>query len=190
MPVSEVLHFKKLCIHHGSILKLYCESCEEPICTECQIIGPHNTKLHRLSGIVDSFKRKYNLLSNMINKNLLNKLDILTSNIQKIESNIEEVKTVKGNIERDIRTEYTGILDQLKSEEGKKLAVLQFESSLLTNEINHIEDLIQSIGEVDQNNKPDMIEFLLKYNQLKEAVEMNITKPIRGRLLYFIYRGG
>ncbi len=113
---------------------------------------------------------------------MLNKLDILTGNIQKIEHNIEEVKVVKNNIEREIRTEYTSLFDQLKSEEGKKLAVLQFESSLLTNEINNIEDIVHTIGEVNKMEKPDMIEFLLKYKQLNEAVEMNIAKPIRGRI--------
>jgi hypothetical protein len=32
----------KNCVHHELSLNLFCESCEEPICRQCTILGPHN----------------------------------------------------------------------------------------------------------------------------------------------------
>src|SRR5690606_15390327 len=139
---------------------------EEPICNECQIIGPHNSKLHRISNVFDSFKRKFNHLTHIVNKSLLNKLDQLTSQIQYTELNINEIKTAKNIIERDIRTEYSGIIEGLRSEEGKKLAILQYESSILQKEIIKIEDIINTINDVNYTETPDMIAFLLKYKQI------------------------
>ena len=60
--------------------------------------------------------------------------------------NIDEIKSVKGQIERDIRTEYSNIIEQLRSEEGKKLAILQYESSILHKEMNKIEDIINVVN--------------------------------------------
>lgn len=44
--------------------------------------------------------------------------------IKRLEYRIEEIRFVKGIIERDIRSEYSGILERLKSFEGVKLAKL------------------------------------------------------------------
>ncbi len=176
---------KKLCYHHNNILKLYCESCEEPICNECQFIGPHNNKLHRISNIYDSFKKKFNNITHLVNKNLLSRLDQLTANIQHIEMNIDEIKSVKGQIERDIRTEYSNIIEQLRSEEGKKLAILQYESSILHKEMNKIEDIINVVNDVNYNDSPDMIAFLLKYKQLQETIEICLSKQVKSIFINF-----
>jgi len=42
-----------------------------------------------------------------------------------LDHRLDEVKTVKQVIERDIRNEYAGITERLKSAEGVKNAVLQ-----------------------------------------------------------------
>ena len=34
-----------LCVHHKEPLKYFCDSCEEPICNQCTIMGPHNTQV-------------------------------------------------------------------------------------------------------------------------------------------------
>lgn len=51
--------------------------------------------------------------------------------IHRIEYRIEEIRYVKQVIERDVRAEYGGILERLKSGEGIKVAVLQHEMSEL-----------------------------------------------------------
>jgi hypothetical protein len=36
---------EKICIHHGQALMFFCETCEEPICNQCAILGPHNNQV-------------------------------------------------------------------------------------------------------------------------------------------------
>ena len=43
----------------------------------------------------------------------------------RLDHRIEEIKTVKNVIEKDIRHEYGSIMERLRSAEGVKLAVLQ-----------------------------------------------------------------
>ena len=44
--------------------------------------------------------------------------------VTRLDYRIEEIKSVKGIIERDIKNEYGGILERLNSAEGTKLAIL------------------------------------------------------------------
>jgi hypothetical protein len=115
----------------------------------------------------------------MVNKSLLNKLEQLTTEIQYCELNINEIKGVKNTIERDIRTEYSSVIENLRSEEGKKLAILQYESSVLQKEIIKIEDIINTINVVNYSETPDMIAFLLKYKTINESVESCLSKPTK-----------
>ena len=62
---NDIYKQKKLCYHHQNIFEFYCESCNEPICSECQIIGPHNTNLHRIISINEAFNKKHLQLSNL-----------------------------------------------------------------------------------------------------------------------------
>jgi hypothetical protein len=148
------------------------------------MIGPHNSKLHRISNVFDSFKRKFNHLTHIVNKSLLNKLDQLTGQIQYVELNINDIKGVKNAIERDIRTEYSGVIEGLRSEEGKKLAILQYESSIMQKEIIKIEDIINTINDVNYSETPDMIAFLLKYKHINESVESCLSKQIKSMWVF------
>ena len=42
----------------------------------------------------------------------------------RLDHRLDEIKTVKGIIEKDIRNEYGAILERLRSAEGVKVAVL------------------------------------------------------------------
>ena len=181
MPVSDVYHLKKLCYHHGNPLKFYCESCEEPICQECHLIGPHNNKLHRVTNVFESFRKKFNNVNSLVQKSLLSKLDQLTNQIQFAEFHIDEIKNVKNSIEREIRAEYSEMIETLRSEEGKKLAILQYETSKLQKDINKIQDIISVVNDVNSNDNPDMIGFLLKYKQINENVELCLAKPFKSK---------
>lgn len=33
------------CYHHGVMLTMFCDSCEEPVCDQCTVVGPHNTQV-------------------------------------------------------------------------------------------------------------------------------------------------
>jgi hypothetical protein len=34
---------KKICLLHKQNLRYFCDSCEELICYDCTVMGPHNT---------------------------------------------------------------------------------------------------------------------------------------------------
>lgn len=143
------------------------------------MVGPHNNKLHRISNVFESFRKKFSYVNNLVQKSLISKLDQLTNQIQMIEFHIEEVKNVKNNIERDIRTEYSQMIENLRGEEGKKLAILQYDSAILQKEINKIQDIVNVVTDINMSETPDMIAFLLRYKQLNETVEMSIVRPFK-----------
>lgn len=188
LPVEEIQHLKKLCYHHNIPLRLYCDSCEEPICHECQAIGPHNNRLHKISNIFESFRKILNQLNNTVQKNLIYKLDELTNQIGIFEMKIDDVKNTKNSIEREIRTEYSGMIENLRSEEGKKLAILQYESAILQKELNKIHEIINQINEINYSENPDMVNFLLKSKHYQETIEESLTKPIKSKYLFYFFQ--
>ena len=181
-PISENSHLKKLCYNHNSPLKYFCETCEEPICQECQILGPHNGKIHKIISIYDSFNKKYNNLSQIINKNIKSKYNQSMNQLQYLDYVSEQVKSYKNNIERGIRKDYTEMLDNLNSIEGKKLAVINYDSVVLQKDINMMQEIMSYLNEMNNNENNDLISFLLKYKQINEMVEYILAKPIKTKI--------
>lgn len=113
-------YFQKNCyLHKDQILKLFCESCEEPICNECHMLGPHNNKLHKIVNIIDSYRKKLNYINMMKNKNMSNKYNELMNQIQYLDNISKQIKEKEG-IEKNIRKYYGQMIDNLNSFDGKK----------------------------------------------------------------------
>ena len=55
---------------------------------------------------------------------------------------------MKGIIERDIRNEYAGIMERLKSAEGVKTAVLQHDIAEVQKDITRIDEILMFMEEV------------------------------------------
>ena len=64
------------------------------------------------------------MVSQAVEKTLIPKRGQLVAQVTRLDYRIEEIKSVKGIIERDIKNEYGGILERLNSAEGTKLAIL------------------------------------------------------------------
>lgn len=107
-------HIRKLCINHKLPLKFYCESCNDPICSECYETGSHSNKLHKINNIVDSFRKKYSYLNTLISQNLLQKNDDIVDQMQVIEQNADQVKNNKIDIEREVKKEYIKMIENLR----------------------------------------------------------------------------
>ena len=153
-------------LHINESIQYFCESCEEPICQKCQMIGPHNNKLHKIVSISDSFKTKFMYINKIANKKLVEKYKSMLKQIKYLENLENEIKNNKNVIEREIRTEYSKHFENLNSVCGKKFAVINFESNNLQKDLNNITELVNYINELINNESPDMIGFLLKFKQL------------------------
>ena len=161
-PINFMNFFQKNCyLHKDQILKLFCESCEEPICQECHMIGPHNNKLHKIVNIVDSYRRKLNYINTMKNKNITNKYNDLMNQIQYLDNISKQIKEKKEGIEKNIRKYYGQIIDNLNSFEGKKSAIINYESSNLQKNLNDISEVINYLNQIILSDSPDMIDFFL-----------------------------
>ena len=115
---------KKNCVLHGKPLRYFCDSCEELICYDCTVMGPHNTQLHRISSIDESFKYRFDGINKQIHQALVPKRAQLIGQIVRLDHRLDEIKAVKGVIDKDIRNEYAAIMERLRSAEGVKFAVL------------------------------------------------------------------
>ena len=165
-------------LHNNESIQYFCESCEEPICQKCQMIGPHNNKLHKIVSISDSFKTKFMYINKIANKQLVDKYKAMLKQIKYLEGLENEIKNNKNVIEREIRTEYSKHFENLNSVCGKKFAVINFESNNLQKDLNNITELVNYINDLINNESPDMIGFLLKFKQLNNIIENTLSKPI------------
>ena len=118
-------------------------------------------------------------LSQSLNTTLMQKKDQLLAQIHRIEYRIEEIKYVKTVIERDVRAEYNGILERLKSAESLKTTVLQHEIAELQKDLEKINDLTCNYVEYT-SNQADPVNFLLRSRSLYENLEYLLAKPFKG----------
>lgn len=176
--LSELTHLKKTCYHHKKSLQYYCENCDEPICKDCCKIGPHNNKLHKTVNIIQSFKSKHDHLLSVINNSLSIKVDNLESNLQNIEEISNRIKNNKDNILKEIDNEYNLYLDNIREQEGEKLALVQYNYEDILNDITIMTDIKNYINSIDNSNNPDMTEFLLKYKEMMDTIKTKILNKI------------
>ena len=174
IPISNFNILKKVCYHHNNNLKFFCDSCEEPICEDCQILGPHNTKLHRIISIENSFSEKFEKFSKNVKNNIENRYEILNNNLKKIDDMINEINYSSINLERDINMNFNKILEEVRNEKGKKKAILNFESSLIQKELTKFDDINNFINDTKDNN--DMLEFLIRYEKINNLIDYLLNK--------------
>ena len=179
--LNDIIQMKKLCYHHQLNLELFCESCDEAICKQCQIIGPHNTNYHRIIQINEAFTKKYYQLSKM-KPVLSNKLGELNYYNNKVNELTEKVNIAKKDLLRDIRAQYTALSEKVKDIEGKRNAILSFETSQLQYDLNNIHDINNYILDVQSKKGPSMISFLLQFPQLKSKIERLLEKPLKEKI--------
>lgn len=70
---------------------------------------------------------------------------------------LDEIKSVKQVIERDIRNEYAAIMERLRSAEGVKNAVLQHDIAEVQKDITRIDEILMFMEEIStqQNDGAD-----------------------------------
>ena len=181
VSLNDIIKMKKLCYHHQLNLELFCESCDETICKQCQIIGPHNTNYHRIIQIDEAFEKKYYQLSKM-KPALMNKIGELNYYNNRVNDLTHKVNIAKKDLVRDIRSQYTILSEKIKDIEGKRNAILSFETSQLQYDSNNIQDISNYIADVQSKKGPSMISFLLQFPQLISKIERLLEKPLKEKI--------
>ena len=145
-------------------------------------MGPHNTQLHRISKSDEAFAFRFQTLNKTIHDSLVPKRTQLVGQIVRLDTRLDEVKSVKQVIERDIRNEYAGVIERLKSAEGVKTAVMSHDLSEVQQDITRIDEILMFMEEITNAGSeglPDQLAFLSHYKQLSENIEYAITKQFK-----------
>lgn len=95
--------------------------------------------------------------------------------VHRIEYRLEEIRRVKLMIERDMKSEFSAMNERLNAACGAKVAMLEHDIAELHGDLDRINHVI---GAVD-NSSHDMIGFLQKSAELRDTLEVSITKPFR-----------
>ena len=182
---------KKQCFLHNQPLRYFCDSCEELICYDCTVMGPHNTQLHRISAMEEAFRARFDLVNRSIHASIVPKRAQLIAQIVRLDHRIDEIKTLKNVIEKDIRNEYGAIMERLRSAEGVKMAVLQHDIAEVQKDITRIDEILMTMEDIaaggapnqpafmTQGACPDIVGFLHKYRQINENIEYAVTKQFK-----------
>lgn len=133
--------------------------------------------MHRILKMTDAYRLRKFYLVEAIRSNLVDKRDKIIAQLHRLEYRIEEIRFVKNIIERDVRSEYSGILERLRNHEGSKLATLTHEVSLVQRELDTINDLGNKFFEltnmecekIEQERK--MNRFLTKSKEMYDSIE-------------------
>lgn len=96
----------------------------------------------------EAFAFRFQTLNKTIHDSLVPKRTQLVGQIVRLDTRLDEVKTVKQVIERDIRNEYAGVIERLKSAEGVKTAVLSHDLSEVQQDITRIDEILMFMEEI------------------------------------------
>lgn len=75
----------------------------------------------------------------------------------RLDHRLDEIKAVKGVIDKDIRTEYAGIMERLRSAEGVKLAVLQHDIAEVQKDITRIDEILMTMEEIVSGDQSEVM---------------------------------
>jgi len=193
IPLETFSELKVKCHHHDLPLRLFCETCHEPICKECQRIGPHNTQLHSIGSLFGIYKKFIDIGKSYLNGPLKEKSFKIEELMIQIDNLLNENKDKAKEMLHGISLEYENIIENIIKIDGNKKAELSFNASELQKDIINIQNILDLINkkninyfnsdnggekfplEEDENDK--IINFLLQYKSLVSDIDMIISKP-------------
>ena len=175
-PIQEISFLKKFCLHHNQSLTYFCSSCDEAICNICQQLGPHNTKYHSIISIKEAFNIKRAKISKLINENLQYRFNKLNMNIKIIDKILEKIIDDSANAEREINKYFNNLLCNLNNAKGKRLAMLDFETGFIQQNIISLEEIKDYVYDTKENND-DLLDFLMQFEKVKNRMEELLDKP-------------
>jgi hypothetical protein len=193
IPLDTFSELKMNCYHHNQPLRLFCESCHEPICKECKRIGPHKSPLHNIDSLFGVYKKFIDISKNYLSGPLKEKSFKIEELMIQIDNLINDNKNKAKEMLHGISLEYENIIENIAKIDGKKKAELSFNASELQKDIVNIQNILELISkkninyfnvdnggqnyplEEDENDK--IINFLLQHKSLMNDIDQIISKP-------------
>ena len=149
IPLDAFSETKMQCYHHNQPLRLFCETCHEPICTKCQKMGPHNTPLHKIASLFQVYKKFLDIGKTYINGPLKEKTMKIEELMLQIDNALNDSKSRAKELLRQISAEYEDVLEKINKLDGNKKAELSFNSSEFQKDMLNIQRILETL---DQKN--------------------------------------
>ena len=191
IPLEIFTELKVNCCHHNLPIRLFCESCHEPICKECKKNGPHNTPLHITGSLFTVYKKFIDIGKSYLNGPLKEKSFKIEELMVQIDTLLNENKNKAKEMLHGISLEYETIIEKITKIDGNKKAELSYNASELQKDILNIQKILNLLNkkdkdyfenggqtyplEEDENDK--IINFLLQYKSLVGEIDNIISKP-------------
>ena len=113
IPLEAFSETKMQCYHHNQPLRLFCETCHEPICTKCQKMGPHNTPLHNIASLFQVYKKFLDIGKNYINGPLKEKAGRIEDLILQVDNALNDSKSKAKELLHSISIKYESVIEKI-----------------------------------------------------------------------------
>ena len=194
IPLDAFSETKMQCYHHNQPLRLFCETCHEPICKKKKKMGPHNTPLHKIASLFQVYKKFLDIGKTYINGPLKEKTMKIEELMLQIDNALNDSKSRAKELLRQISAEYEDVLEKINKLDGNKKAELSFNSSEFQKDMLNIQRILETLDQknlsyysnenggsklsIEEDENDRMIDFLLQYKTLITEIDQLISKPI------------
>lgn len=174
-PVLRLPISSKVCSTHHKELNLYSEANEELLCEECSRSTKYTRFPSKFLKVEEAFRIRLSGLYNVLNNYVLPKKDQISSQKKKVEKCLASVNEKKGEIEKDMKGEFSAMNERLNFSYGSKQAILQHEQKELQIDLDRIQHIINIV----ETSGSDQVTFLQRSGDLKNLIELSLNKPFR-----------
>ena len=157
IPLDAFSETKMQCYHHNQPLRLFCETCHEPICTKCQKMGPHNTPLHKIASLFQVYKKFLDIGKTYINGPLKEKTMKIEELMLQIDNALNDSKSRAKELLRQISAEYEDVLEKINKLDGNKKAELSFNSSEFQKDMLNIQRILETLDQKNLTKKSELL---------------------------------
>ncbi|XP_066995778.2 uncharacterized protein [Anabrus simplex] len=162
------------CEFHQEKLCVYCWTCRCCICHQCALWGGTHSG-HTFKPLEDVYETHLNLIRDEAAQ-LRRRLMELFSLIQEVERNMESVRAAKDERVREIRNAVELMISRLDSHLKTKLITLMGQESSLTQETEHLENVLQEIEHLV--NTYSRSELISKSSEITRMIHQLRKKPV------------
>ena len=159
------------CPTHNKPYTAYSNSREQLLCSDCLLQGVY----HPTVSIEEAHRYKLGQVYNLLNSYVYSKKGRLEMLLRMVERRMDEVKSVKMVIERDMRSEFASMNERLNYSGGSKEATLEHYLAGIQGDLDRIQHIITTMDSVSN----DPIDFLRKHAELRDMCELALAKPVK-----------